>query len=250
MNLAASASPLPGPRRHHDRIPTRGAVRTGRVLTRFGLARHSALAELGNYPRCRANLLLVTFAEVAPRNAAIRRHHRPGVCNPYSDWLPKREGELLPLRTTFDTLRRTPTKTPRDACSSSISTLSGGTIGALAFVAEAAAREFAGDQRGAGRASRSSWSTPWPRCTMTSEIVDRDGLAPLSGWGSARRQDRRSYRGSSAPDGVTLRSGWSWPLYAVAHVRARFIESPTEDSCLATCRGKTREWRGNETAAE
>ena len=45
MNLAASASLLLGPRRHHDRIPTRGAVGTARVLTRFGLARHSTLDE-------------------------------------------------------------------------------------------------------------------------------------------------------------------------------------------------------------
>jgi hypothetical protein len=42
----------------------------------------------------------------------------------------------------------------------------------------AAARAFAGDQRGAGRASRSWWSAPWPRCTTTSDIVDGDGVAP------------------------------------------------------------------------
>ena len=59
----------------------------------------------------------------------------------------------------------------------------------------AAARVFAPDQRGAARASRSWWSTPWTRCTTTSDIVDDDGLAPL-----VRKQQCRALM--KAPVGV------------------------------------------------
>jgi hypothetical protein len=46
-------------------------------------------------------LPLVTFAEVATDNAALRRHHRPGVCNPYIRLAPETRGEPLPLRTSW-----------------------------------------------------------------------------------------------------------------------------------------------------
>jgi hypothetical protein len=63
MNLAAPASLLLGPRRHRDRIPTRRAVGTGRVLTRFGLARHSDSDETQELGRDSGPLILSQGAE-------------------------------------------------------------------------------------------------------------------------------------------------------------------------------------------
>ena len=51
--------------------------------------------------------LLVTFAEVAPDNAALRQHHRPAVCNPYIRWRPKREAGLFPQGRPARASRRT-----------------------------------------------------------------------------------------------------------------------------------------------
>jgi hypothetical protein len=74
------------------------------------------LDELGNYPEVSGELLLITFAEVAPDDAALRRHHRPGVRSPYLRLPPETRGRVLPLRTTyksaasFKTGYRTPAK--------------------------------------------------------------------------------------------------------------------------------------------
>jgi hypothetical protein len=42
---------------------------------------HSRCGRAGELSEVSGELLLVTFAEVAPDNAALRRHHRLGVCN-------------------------------------------------------------------------------------------------------------------------------------------------------------------------
>ena len=44
-------------------------------------------------------LLLVTFAEVAPDSDALRRHHRPRVCNLYIRLAPETRVRALPQRT-------------------------------------------------------------------------------------------------------------------------------------------------------
>jgi hypothetical protein len=106
MSLAASASLLLGPRRHRDRTPTRRVVGTGRVLTRFGLARHSALDETGRSSLNRADWLeLCNHCHIyydgvhrplaAPRSERELEAHTPAAWSPVGgSW---RAAELIPV---------------------------------------------------------------------------------------------------------------------------------------------------------
>jgi hypothetical protein len=60
---------------------------------RFRSGRAGGLSEVP------AELLLVTFAEVAPDDAAVRRHHRRDVCSPYIRLAPEMREPALPQRT-------------------------------------------------------------------------------------------------------------------------------------------------------
>ena len=78
------------------------------------------------------NALLEILAEVAPDNAAVRRHHRPGVCAIHtSDWRPKRECEPLPLRTKRGRVARSPARRRQACCFSSHASVSEPSLGAL-----------------------------------------------------------------------------------------------------------------------
>ena len=84
------------PRRCPSHRPSRRQLEPSGL---FPVGRAGELSEVSG------ELPLVTFAEVAPDNAALRRHHRPGVCNPYIRLAPETRGEPLPLRTTCGSTR-------------------------------------------------------------------------------------------------------------------------------------------------